>query len=201
MKYLKCLSLSVVAAAAMGLVGSGVASATEVYRGASTLGPGNSLDFTLKPATTYNIVFTDGKSFNTCTTSTLKSKIASAGSSASTTTAEVTSYTSSFCTVPTTTLTNGKLEFHHIVGTTNATVIADTEISVTFSHILLGSCVYGAKPGMHLGVITGGSPATWHVNNVTVKLSGSPFSCPESTKWTATYVSTEPTGDLHFEAS
>jgi len=199
---LKRLGLSVaVAAAVMASVGSGVASATELYRGASTVPTGTDLDFTMKPGTSYSIMFTEGKIFNTCTSSTIKTRIVSPGSATSTTTAENTTYTSSLCTVPTNTLTNGKLEFHHISSTTDATVTADGQITVTFSNIVLGSCAYAAKPGADMGILTGGSPATWHMNNVTEKVSGSPFTCPATTLWTATYVSTEPTGDLHVEAS
>jgi len=200
MKHTWRLSLIALAAVAV-LVFPASASATELYNGTTTLPTGTSLDFTLKAGTSYNINFTEGKTFNTCTTATHKSTIVSPGSSATTTTGEVTQYTSSFCTVPTITLTNGKLEFHHIAGTTNATVTADGEISVTFSNVALGSCTYAAKPGADLGVLTGGNPATWDVNNVTVKVAGSPFTCPETTNWTATYVSTGPTGDIHVEAS
>jgi hypothetical protein len=202
MKHLKSFGLAAIAASAlMGLVSVGTASATVTYNGATALKVGTVTDYSLKTGTSASLVNTSGESLNTCTTSTLKKKITNAGSSTTTTTGEVTQLTWGSCTFPTATVILGKLETHHITGTTNGTLTSDAEIGVTINTVFFGSCVYGVKSGTDLGVGTGGNPSTFHVNTVAIKLSGSAFACPETTKFTATYTSTEPSGDIHVEAS
>jgi len=200
MKYIKMLGIAAVAA--MGLMAfAGSASATELYNGATTVKSGTVLDFTLKSGTSALLTETGGSTLDTCTGSTVKGKVTNAGSSTTTVTGENTSITWTGCTFPTTTVTLGKLEAHHVTGTTNATLTADAEIGVTINTVFFGSCVYGVKNGTDLGLVTGGNPATFTANAVAVKLSGSAFACPETSKWQASYTSTEPAGDLHAEAS
>lgn len=200
MKYMKMLGLAAVAA--MGLMAfAGSASATELYNGATTLKSGTVLDFSLKTGTSALLTETGGSTLDTCTGGTVKGKITNAGSSTTTVTGENTSITWSGCTFTTDTVTLGKLEAHHVTGTTNATLTADSEIGVTINTVFFGSCVYGVLANTDLGLVTGGNPATFTANAVAKKLSGSAFACPETSKWVATYVSTEPAGDLHAEAS
>ena len=200
MKYIKMLGIAAIAA--MGLMAfAGSASATELYNGATTLKSGTVLDFSLKTGTIAKLTQTNGEVLDECSGSTVKGKITNAGSSTTTVTGENTSITWSSCTFPTTTVVLGKLEAHHVTGTTNATLTADSEIGVTINTVFFGSCVYGVKAGTDLGLVTGGNPASFGANAVAIKLSGSAFACPETSKWVATYVSTEPAGDLHAEAS
>jgi hypothetical protein len=200
MKYIKMLGLAAVAA--MGLMAfAGSASATELYNGATTLKAGTVLDFSLKSGSSALLTETGGGTLDTCTGGTVKGKITNAGSSTTTVTGENTSITWSGCTFPTTTVTLGKLEAHQVAATTNATLTADAEIGVTINTVFFGSCVYGVKAGTDLGLVTAGNPATFTANAVAIKLSGSAFACPETSKWQASYTSTEPAGDLHAEAS
>ena len=200
MKYLKTLTLGVMAMAAlMALTAS--ASASELYNGATTLKSGTTMDLSLKSGTSALVTETGGSTLDTCTGSTVQGKITNAGSSTTTVTGEITALTWSGCTFPTTTVTLGKVESHHVTGTTNGTVTADAEIGVTVNTVFFGSCVYGVKAGTDLGLSTGGNPSTFSANAVIVKLSGSAFACPETAKFVATYVSTTPAGDVHMEAS
>jgi len=189
------------ALALLALVGASTAAATENYSGATTLGAGTVTDFSLKSGTSASLTETGGSTLDTCTTSTVKMKKTNAGSSTTTVTAETTELTWGSCTFPTKTVTLGKVETHHIAATTNGTATADAEIGVTINTVFFGSCVYGVSAGTDLGIGTGGNPATFHANAVAKKLTGSAFACPETAKFTATYTSTSPAGDLHTEAS
>lgn len=203
MKYIKMLGLAAVAAAAlMAFVGASTASATVITGSAGKLGVGSSLDFSLKTGTSALLVNTAGEELDKCSTSTVKGNITNAGGAAATVTGEIKELTwGGPCTFPTVTTKLGKLEIHHIAGTTNGTLTADSEIGVTINTVFFGSCVYGVTAGTHLGVVTGGNPATFHANAVAEKLSGSAFACPATSKWTGTYVNTTPAGALHVEAS
>lgn len=202
MKSIKMLGLAAVAAMAlMAFAGAGSASATELYNGATTLKSGTVLDFSLKSGTSALLTETGGSTLDTCTGSTLQAKITAAGSSTTTTTGEITNLTWTGCTFPTTTVTKGKTEIHWITGTTNGTVTSDAEIGVTINTVFFGSCVYAAKAGTHVGTFTGGATPIMHLNEIVVKGSGSAFACPETAKWVGDYRGTEPSGDLHAEAS
>lgn len=202
MKQMKQLGLALLAATAlMAVAGAGTASATAVYSGATKLGVGSVVDFSMKPGTSGLFSSTEGESLDTCQTTTIKMKVTQEGSSTSTTTGNVEELVQSSCTFPTTTVVKGKGEIHHIAGTTNATVTADASIAVTISTIFFGSCIYGVTSGTQIGTLTGGNPATFDANSVMEKMSGSNLACPATGKWTATYVNTEPSGDLHVEES
>jgi hypothetical protein len=204
MKYLKMLGLALIAAAALtSFIGASTASATVLYKttpSLQTLGVGTILDFSLQSGTSASLVTTAGESLDTCTSSTVKGKITNEGSATTTTTGEITELTWGGCTFPTVTLVKGKLEVHHIAGTTNGLLTADGETTVTINTVFFGSCIYGVTAGTTLGELTGGDPAIFHANAVAKKISGSGFTCPETSKWTATYVSTEPTS-IDVEAS
>jgi len=201
-KKMKKLALALIAAAAVtACVGAGTASATAVYSGATKLGAGSLVDFSMKSGTSGEFVETVGELLDTCTTTTIKMKVTQAGSSTSTTTGNVEELQQSGCTFPTTTVVRGKGEIHHIAGTTNAIVTADAEIAVTINTVFFGTCSYGVTAGTQIGTLTGGNPATFDANSVMEKMSGSNFVCPATGIWTGTYVNTEPSGDLHVEES
>lgn len=207
MKHLTALGLSIAAAlAAMAFVGAGTASATVLCKTTTTpcgsrVVNGTVIDASLIKETSALLTETGGGTLDKCTGSTAKGKITQEGSSTTTTTGSIEQLTWSGCTFPTTTVTLGKVEAHHITGTDNGTLTADAEIGVTMNTVFFGSCVFGVKSGTDLGTGTGGNPEIVDVNATAVKLSGSAFACPETSKFTATYVNTEPGGTLHFEPS
>lgn len=202
MKPIEKLGLTaLMTATVMAFVGVSMASATAVYNGATKLGVGAKVDFSLKPGTSGLFTDTGGNLLDQCNVTTIKMSVTQAGSSTTTTTGTVTELINSSCTFPTITVELGKGEIHHIASTTNATVTADAPINVTINTIFFGTCIYGVTSGTQLGTVTGGSPATFHASSVMEKFSGSSFACPTTGKWTGTYINTEPSGDLHFEAS
>ena len=203
MKYMKMLGLAAVAAMAlMAFVGAGTASASGVYGSGGKLGVGATLDFSLKSGTSASLVNTAGESLDTCTSSTVKGKLTVAGDEKTNATGNIETLSWGSCTFPTTTVTLGKLSVDHIAATTNGTVTSDAEIGVTINTVFFGSCVYGVASGTALGTVTGNAAgaATYDANAVAKKLSGSAFACPETSKWTGTYTSTEQT-KLYVEAS
>jgi hypothetical protein len=212
MKYIKMLGFAAVAATAlMAFLGAGTAAASQSVLCKTAVNPcptaeiygvGTVLDFSLKSGTSALLTETGGGTLDTCTESTVKSKITVAGGTeGKTATGENTSITWGKCTFPTVTVTLGKLKIDPIEKTTNGTLTADSEIGVTINTVFFGSCVYGVKEGSVIGTLTSGAPASFDANATAVKLSGSAFACPETSKWTATYVATEPAGTMHVETS
>ncbi|HEV2858724.1 MAG TPA: hypothetical protein VGW80_10015 [Solirubrobacterales bacterium] len=200
MKYAKMLGLALVAAAAlMAFVGAGTASATKLCKNnlntttcSESYGTGTVIDATLageKPSAILET--TGGTVLDTCTSSTVKGKTATAGSSTETVKGPIEELTWGGCTKETKTLTTGELEIHHIAGTDNGTLTAkDTQVTVNglFEN---ESCVYGAGTGTDLGVVTGGATATITINALVKRVTGG-FSCPAETRWTASYTVTAP---------
>ena len=202
MKQIKMRGLAVMAAAAlMTLVAASTASATALYNGATKLGVGSVIDFSLASGSSGLMINTEGESLDTCRTTTIKIALTSAGSSTATATGNVSELTQSNCTFPTTTAVLGKGEIHYIAGTTNGVVTSDAATEITINTIFFGECIYGVAAGKILGTLTGGNPPTFHSSAVAEKFSGSNFACPETGKWSGTYVGTEPAGDLHVAAS
>jgi hypothetical protein len=202
MKQTKKLVLAtLLAAALMGFAGAGSAAATALYHGATKLGAGQVIDFSLAPGGSGLMVNTKGEQLDTCATTTIKLALTSAGSSTTTVKGEATELTQSNCNFPTKTIKMGSGEIHHIAGTTNGLVTAASSIEYTINTVLFGECIYGVTNGVSLGTLTGGNPPTFHSNAVVEKFSGSNFACPETGKWSGTYVGTEPAGDLHVEES
>jgi len=200
MKYAKMLALAAVAAGAlMAFVGAGTASATVLCSTTADPCPAGQswpattpLDFSIPSGSSANLVDTEGEPLDTCSTSTVKGSISSAGSSTTTTTGAVSELTWGSCTFPTNTILKGKLEVHKIAGTSNGTVTADGTFEVTINTIFFGSCIYGVTSGVDLGEITEGKPAIFHANAVAEKFSGSALACPATSRWTATYTVTAP---------
>ena len=209
MKHLKMFSIAAVAAMAlMGFVGASTASATALYKGATKMVKGETLDFSLAEKETAKLTNTAGtETLDECTGSTVKGSITNAGGAGVAVQGSISELLWTGCTVTTTTDEKGGLEVTQILDkegkpTTEGTVKANAEIGVTINTVFFGICKYGVKSGTHLGVIKTASSgaAFFTANAVAVKLSGSNFACPETTKWTAKYQSTEPV-NLRVEAS
>jgi hypothetical protein len=221
MKYVKMLALAAVATGAMmAFIGAGSASASVICSTTKDPCPKTQdwpantvLDFSLKSGTSAKLVNTAGETLDNCTSSTVKGKITTTGGgtgATETVTGSISELTWGGCTFTTTTITKACLEVHQIAGTSNGTVTADEcnathgsepSTNVTINTVLFGSCIYTVTAGKSIGDISegkdqaSGAPvSTFTANAVATKVTGSNFACPETSKWTATYVLTEPKG-------
>lgn len=133
-----------------------------------------------------------------CTGTTLKGKTANAGSSTESVKVVIEELTPIGCSVGTTTVVTGSLEFHWIPETDNATL---TGSGTAWSLYLppLGTCTYGFGESVDLGTLTGDSPATISINAILPKVGGSTPNCIPELRWTAEYTFIEPT-PLYFTA-
>ncbi|MGN6275323.1 MAG: hypothetical protein ACTHNP_05235 [Solirubrobacterales bacterium] len=199
MKYLKTLGLAALAAMALtASIGASSASATVLCKTALKEGcaasgwdypAGTEIDISLVNTTSTSA--TSGELLDTCTEGTSKGSTANTGSSSETIAWSLSVFTSSTCTHTTDTIANGSLEVHWISGGTEGTV---TVKGTQATKVILGgtSCTYGAgAEGVDLGKLTGGSPATLHVETALPKLAGS-FICPGDVVWKGSYVVTSP---------
>jgi hypothetical protein len=200
MKYLKMLGLAAVAATAlMAFVGAGTAMAEKAVVCSTVTNPctskwaiGTVLDWSLKPGTSARLTDTSGNTLDTCTISTVKGRLTENPNGTGTATGENEKIDWGNCTVTTDTDKLGKLKIKGIPGTNNGTLYADAEIMVTIS--IFGTvCGYGVETGAHIGTVFGGVSPTFTANAVAKRLFGN-FLCPETTRWNAEYVLTEPTG-------
>jgi hypothetical protein len=139
-----------------------------------------------------------GNTLDTCKTSVAKGNLTTNSGTPSGNLSEL-SWGS--CTFPTKTLVLGGLKVTQIGTTTNGKVESNATIEVTINTVLFGSCVYGVNANTEIGTLTTASTGTakFDANAVAKKLSGG-ASCPETSKWTGEYVSTEP-DQLRVEAS
>jgi hypothetical protein len=199
MRNIKTMGLAVVAAMALMAFAASSASATALYNGAIKLGTPSTIDFAIPSGGSAKLVDTNGNTLDKCTTSTVKGTLNFNGPT--TVTATITELTWNSCTFPTSTVTPGKLKVEQIGATTNGTVKSDATIEVTINTVPFGSCVYGVENNTELGTLTTNSStaATFDANAVAKKLSGG-ATCPETAKWTGSYVSEEPV-NLRVEAS
>ncbi len=197
MKYLKMLGLAAVAALALAAFGAGTASATELYKGATTAGVGTEIVSTLQTGSSALLKDTLGGANDTCTSSEVKGTIESAGSSTTHPSGKISSLTFGGCSHTTTVLANGSLEIKHIAATTNGTVISKGARVTVKSTIFGVSCVANTGEGTTIGTLTGKTSgnAVMDINGVITLENG----CGDST-WTGTYLVTSPAG-LNVEAS
>ncbi len=202
MKNLKLLGLAAMAAMALMAVAASSASATGLYNGTTKLWEGSTIDFSIPSGGSTKLVDTNGGTLDQCLTGTIKSTILGAGGVVSGTTVDNLyavkggwniGLTWGGCSFPTTTTTPGKLKVNW-TKETQGTVESDAEIGVTINTVLFGSCVYGVAENTSLGTLTTASSgaATFDANAVAKRLSGSQAACPETSKWTGSYTSTEP---------
>ncbi len=205
MKYGKALGLVVAATAALlAFVGATSASASVLCSAAEVpCAPGNTwpigtiLDTSLKTVTaSAELTDTAGEPIDTCTFITEKEKLASDtyhGTNLKFTTEK---FLWEKCTFPTKTLVIGGDEVIY-TGSGNGTVQATGSFEVTINTVFFGSCIYGVTAGTTLGTLTQGKPATYDINAVFEKFSGSNLACPSTTKLVATLALTEPSTFLY----
>lgn len=213
MKYVKMLGLAAVAAMAlMAFAGAGTASAGGVLcsttvspcPSAQKLANGTVLDFSLVAKGSATLETTGGTTVDTCTAATVKgtlgenpsTKEGSVGEATGTNTEITWGAPETACTKPATTLKPGKLKINNITGTSNGTVVADDEITVTIPGLFSGeNCIYGVTPGTTIGELKEGNPAIFTANAVATKIADATDKCtfgPADTKWTAEYQLTSP---------
>ena len=196
MKNLKLFVLAAAVAIAVISLSADAATASSVFcttqetpcPEANRWAAGTSLDFSLKSGTKATLVSTEGLTIDECSESTAKGKL----EQAEFVSGSIESVTWGTCTFPMKTLAPGKLKVEHIAGTHNGTVKAEGTTEVTVNTVSFGTCVYGPTAGVDLGELKEGKPATFAVNAVLKKLTGSNAACPETAKWTAEYTLTEP---------
>jgi len=201
MKYLKMLGLAAIAAMGlMAFVGAGTASAKEGVICSTTTTPcsskwavGTVAHWSLKTATTAKLTDTNGNTLDTCSDATVKQKLLANPDGTGTATGENTEVIwgtpATPCTVTTDTIKKGKWKVAGIAGTDNGFLISDETTEVTVN--VFSSCNYGVEPGTQIGELIGGAAPVFKANAMAKKLAGG-FLCPETTKWVAEYVLTEP---------
>jgi hypothetical protein len=211
MSNIKTLGLAAVAAMALMAFAANSASATALYDGPEKLGTPSTIDFAIHSGGSATLVDTKGNTIDKCTNSTVKGTLNFNGPTTVTGTINdekngkgetiVTGLTWSSCTFPTKTLTPGSLKVEQIGTTTNGIVKSDAVIEVTINTVVFGSCIYGVENNIEVGTLTTAKEgaATFDANAVAKKLGGG-ASCPETAKWTGTYLSEEPV-NLRVEAS
>jgi hypothetical protein len=201
MKYFKMLSLAMAAAVAlMALGGAGTASATVICKTntipcSEKYPAGTEYKASLSTGTSMKLTTTEGFTLNTCTASTLTGKTENVGSGTETVHGPIPAFGLTFtnCSAGTiTVIEGGDTETHAISGTSNGTYTA-RKFRVTLN-TFLGPCNYTAGAATHIGVVTGGAPATVDVNAVVTRVSPDPDTgtCPSSARWQATYTVTSP---------
>ena len=168
---------------------------TELYKGKTTLTTGTTLHTSLAPSTSFGLVTTDATNVvSTCTGAELQAKTtATLGKEVP---VGITSLVWSGCTSTTDTLTNGEWRLSHNPETDDGTLTS----SATVWTVSLGgtSCRYGTGASTHLGTITGKTGASEHatvdINAVINEQEPKSFLCPDTTKATASWTVTTPTG-------
>lgn len=203
MRNLKILGLAAVAAMAlMAFFGASTASALTFCKTVPNAnnecpagwhyGIGTTVHETQKAGTTAVLETTAGEVLITCTTSTFKSHTTTTGGLNQPVrgilTAEIWGSPTTPCTVTVDTISLGEFEVNATSGGNGTLVGSGTKVTANIFGV---SCVYGTGTGTTLGTMTGGEPATADVNAVINKQEGG-FLCPSTTKWTGTYVMTEP---------
>jgi len=153
---------------------------------------GTTIHITLKPGTSTNLENTAGETIVTCTESTIKAHTTTTGGLNQPIKSAITALIEGSPTTPCTTTTDttvlGELEVEATSGGNGTISGKGTKVTMNIFGV---SCVYGTGAGTVLGTVTGGEPATVDVNAVVNKQEGG-FLCPSTTRWTATYVITEP---------
>jgi len=191
------------AAAILIFVGAGPASATVICENNQETGCtskqaiGAENSFSLVSGSTATLSTTAGILEDTCSSSTVTSKVTNAGNSTTTVVTSIanSSLTWGGCTDPTKTLTGGEGETHHISGTTNGTGTAKGfAVTVSISGL---DCAYGAGTGIDTGFFkpgVGGKDGVLQ-GSVVIKRNNehSIVFCPETAKFSASYTQTSTT--------
>lgn len=186
MKHLKIFGLAAVAAASLMALPAGTASADEITSPAGTTV--KEIVWSLLAGTSAKLVNTSGGEILSCTKAKETNPITSQGPGKPI--LGTINHDLENCTSPTKVLKSGGEEINAPTESTTATVKATSESQLTVDTSLLGSCVC-ATAGTEVGSIETTS-GNFSENEVTEKLSGSAFACPETTKWIAEWVRTVP---------
>jgi hypothetical protein len=192
MKHLKMFGFAAVAAMALtAFLGTGSASSTVLCTKSQTpCGTANHIDhlsLSIVSGTSMLTRSTGGASEMTCTGSEMSVTKKTTGSSTTTPVGLVATAGLKWtvCAQTTHTLEGGELEVHHIAGTHTGTMTMKGFRFTTPTPV--GSCIYGAGAGIHLGTLTGGHNATLDINAVFERQSGSAFFCPSDSVWEGQY--------------
>jgi hypothetical protein len=170
-------------------------SGTELYKftDTTTQGVGTEITGSLKSGSSLTLRQTSSDFINTCTGSSLATKVESPGGEASHPSGKVSSLAFSGCTHPITIHSKGSLEVKHAAGTTNGTVFSSglemTMQSTTFGATLNCKTGTGTDVGTLTGAVSEEGHATLHIDAVL----NCGFFVP-SAKLTGTYTITSPTG-------
>ena len=190
MKHLKKLGLAVVAAmATLACAGAGAASATTLEVGGATQNKPVSIGATLKAGTSSIIKDKNGTTFETCTSSELKT--ATEGSFTGLSVGGmVSSFSFAGCNHTKHVLKPGSLSITWSAGT-NGTVSSSGAEWTTMSTVFGASFVCKTGTGTTIGTLTGSSSgnATLHINATTLDCGAFGTS-----SWTGTYTVTSPLG-------
>ena len=190
MKHLKMATFAAVATVALTVfMGAGVASATELYSGATTLKSGTKADF----SAVGSIVLEDTSTnrLQTCTGGTYLISFENTGSAGVAVKGSVSKegLTWTGCSVPTSTTEGGQIEISWTSGTNGTVTAKGFKISV--NTILFGNCVFTAGTGTDMGTLAGSTTgtATLAINAVLTKVSGI---CGATIIYSGTFVATSP---------
>jgi hypothetical protein len=204
MRYLKMFGLAVVAAVvAMAFVGAGSASATVVCKttpvntdcGVSwEVITNQSVEASSEEKTSVVFEDTSGHSVSTCGNGGYKGMLTNSGSKTETARGFTEEFTFSGCVAAVKVIMPGTFEIH--ANDSNQGTFTGSEMYVTVSSTLTGSCVYGTSGTLPIGTMQGGKIATFNLNAAFEKTEGG-FACPASVRWTATYKITKPE-NLYF---
>jgi hypothetical protein len=195
MRFIKTLSLAMVAAAAlMAFAGLGTASATVLCKEIPAAGTDCANPYpagtkgTGSAETSILLKTSGGTTIVTCTSSTVTGQSVNQGSTTETVKSTLTTLTFSNCTTTVTVLSAGTGELHHIAGTNNGTLTTTgTEVTITFLGV---SCIFKTN-STDVGTATGGKPGTFDLSATIPGVSGG--FCPASGILSGSYIQTEPT--------
>jgi len=204
MKYLKMLSLAVVAAAALAaFAGAGSASATVFCHNAETpclqkWPKGTEVEFAVRPGTTARW-FSGMNTLMECSSGDLKGSLGSAGSSTETVKIPINTFVWSSCNVGNATLETGEMEIHSISGSTSGTMTL-RGFTNRMETTQYGTCVYtSGSTGIHLGTLTA-SKAGEAIIDIEVTLTKKEGSvlCPTTIQWWEQWIQVKPSGTPLF---
>lgn len=91
-----------------------------------------------------------------------------------------------------TVLKAGSLEIHTAGGVNGTVTSSGTEISVQVTSLGI-TCVFTTN-GTHAGTLTGGAPATLHIDSASITRTGGSIFCGSSAEWTGSYIVDSPSG-------
>ncbi len=190
MKYVKVLGLAAVVAAAL-MAFAGSASATILTSPEGTqLGVGTEITSKLT-AGTKAVLKNNAIGEVVCEESNVAGKVTNAGSATETVSGNIETLTFEKCNGTVTVLRKGTLEVHSIAGTHNGT-LTSTGAEVTVE-ILGFHCIFSTN-NTDIGVVTGGSPATFKAESAEIPRTGgrSGILCGTAAFWFANYTITAP---------